>query len=382
MRRLSGLLLLLICLTTSACWDRLEVNDLGIISLAGVDAHPEGLRLTVRVVNPSASKGGLDASNPSDVAVIYSAEGATISDVMKRIQTKMSRRVFWGHIRALVISEEYARQGIYPILDFWRRHREPRPLMRIAVTPGSAEEFLGTRPRLERHLSEALQETLMMGLQTDIDIQGFLLALSDEGTHPVAPVVMTAPSQGDGEDIQLSGTALFRGDRMVGTLDPIETRGLLWLRGEIENGVITTSLPGGGHVSVETLTPDTILRPYLRNGRIHMVMHAKADTDLFESTIPLDPEDEAVVRVMEKRLSEEVSDRIARALGKLQSHYGVDAAGFGGAVRRTLPMQWEKTLKYKWDDLFPEVAVTVNVDIRVRRPGEYGKGPVGKGGDH
>lgn len=369
--RLLSLLLLLLPLT--GCWDRVEVNDVAIVDVVGIDKAPNGLLLTVSIVVPELAapgKGDGAGSKGEGATVIFSAEGETVMDASMQIQERLSRQLFWAHARALVLGEEYARAGVRSALDFWSRHREPRLRMKVAVTPGSAREFVQAKPALEHLLSEAIRETINQRLQTDVTVKEFLGWLRSETEEAFAPRVTTV-RRSKGQDALISGTALFRDDRLIGWLSDQQTRGLLWLRGEIRTSVATIPIPAGGSVSVKLIRSRTQIKPEFQNGKLKRIRAIVAvEDDVYESSAPIDLGKVEIVQTIQGMLAKEIKERITLTVETLQKQFGVDVVEFGDAVYRAAPRLWEAGLKRRWADEFRQVPVEVEVTARVKRTGE------------
>ena len=372
------LLMLGVALLLTGCWDRMEINDLGIVTMVGIDRAEAGVRLTVGVVVPAPTSGqqakgggGRGGGVGGGRAIAYSAEGATVVDAMTRLQEKVSRRLFWAHARVLVFGEEYARQGLTPALDFWTRHREPRLLLQVVVTPGEAAEFVQLQPRLERLLSEAVRETVNLRLQTRVLLRDLVEDLRDSPGHAIAPRAELVPGQPEGYDVSVSGTAIFRKDQLAGWLDDRETRGLMWLRSEVQTGTMTVRLPDIGPVSLNVIRGHTAVKPVLAGGRLRMSVAVTADLDVVESGAPLDWSKEETARKVEGFAERSLRQRITGTLRKLQDEYRVDAVNFGEAVKRGLPALWESNLKNRWDQVFPTLPVDLHVTVLIKRTGEH-----------
>lgn len=372
-------LLLLGAGALAGCWDRLEVNDLAIVTLVGIDQAAAGVRLTVNVVVPARAQmgpgggGGGGGDNRERSTAVYSAEGETIMDALAKVQEQVSRRLFWAHARVLVFGAEYARAGVGPALDFWSRHREPRLLMQVAVTPGQALEFLQAQPELERLLSEAVREITNLRLQLVTTVKDFLIALRSPGEHPVAPRFELVPAVPGGpeREVRVTGTAVFRGDRLVGWLDDAETRGLLWLRDEMETGTVTVDVPGGGKVSLQLIRGKTVVRPEFDGHRLRLVVSIRTEDDIYESSVPLDFGKAETIRVIEGLLARDLRQRIRPVLDRVQREFRVDILKFGDAVRRGAPLLWEADLQERWAEEFPQVPVDLEITAHVRRTGEH-----------
>lgn len=375
MRRIITLLsIVILVLPLTGCWDRLEVNDVAIVDVVGIDKSPKGLLLTVAIIVPEVAAPGKGAGSGGDgkgqgALVNFSAEGISVMDASIKIQERLSRQLFWAHARVLVIGEEYARSGVRPALDFWSRHREPRRRMKVTVTPGRAHEFIEGRPALEHLLSEAVRENINMRLQTDVEMKDFVRWLRSKTEEPYAPRV-TLFKRATGQDALISGTALFRDDRMIGWLNDRETRGLLWLRGDVRTSVVTVQIPSGGHVSLKLIRSKTRIKPMVQNGKLRIKVNVEVDDDIYESSAPIDLGKVEIIELIQELFGKRVKERIEETLGLLQNQFGVDVIGFGDAVYRAAPRLWEGGLRERWEDEFRKVPIEVNVIARVKRTGE------------
>lgn len=377
MRRLILLLLLPLQLLLGGCWDRIEINDLAIIALVGVDKVEEGVRLSVRVVVPGRSSpggGGEAGGGKGHASVVYSATGSSIPEAAKRIQVRTSRWLFWGHARVIVFGEEMARAGIAPVLDFWTRHRQPREITQVAIAEGTALEFLSYEPSMERLLSEALRELLNIQLQSRVTVSEFVHSLRSPGHQPSAPMVTGEPGLRGGTDVLVTGTALFRGDRMVGRLNRQETEGLLWLENRMRDGTLTVELPDGGTVSVGISDAQARIEPRFVDQHLQMQVALSITAEVQEIAVPVDLDKPATVRKVEATAAALVRSRTMAALRRIQQDAKTDAAGFGNVVRRYAQRQWELDLKRRWDEVFPEVPVAVTVAVQVQQAGSHGQG--------
>lgn len=84
--------------------------------------------------------------------------------------------------------------------------------------------------------------------------------------------------------------------------------------------------------------------------------------------VPVDIRQPAVIKKMEKGAGKEIKKELQIAIKQAQTNK-VDIFGFGEALARMRPNQWEK-LKSEWDDVyFPKLDVDVKVEAYIRRTG-------------
>lgn len=279
-----------------------------------------------------------------------------------------------SHARLLVIGADYAREGVGPALDFWSRHREPRLRTHIAITPGRALDLIQAEPELEPQLGEAVREILSLRLQTEVTVRDFVEALRRAGEQPVAPrLERVASSPGEPQrEVQVTGSAIFRNDRLIGWLNDAETRGLLWLRNEIQTGVITVTLPGGGKVTMQMVRGRTRVHTRMDGSRLRLAVEIDTEDDIFEATEPIDLGKGETAQVLAGLAEEAMRARIVPVLAKVQQEFRVDVLRFADAVRRGLPLQWEQRWRDRWAEEFPRVPVELSIKVHARRTGMHG----------
>ncbi|KJB84520.1 hypothetical protein AZ66_30790, partial [Paenibacillus sp. E194] len=117
---ISCLLLLLLGLLVSGCWNRREMNDLAIAVGMGIDKAENGqYEVFVQVVDPGEVSARKPSGNRAPVT-LYSAKGNTVFQAIRRMTTITPRKVYFSHLRIFVFGEEMAREGISKPLDFYR----------------------------------------------------------------------------------------------------------------------------------------------------------------------------------------------------------------------------------------------------------------------
>jgi spore germination protein KC len=362
----------------SGCWDRREVNDLALVTAAGMDKKSDGLiELSVLVFIPkgTSSQKGMEGSpgGGSVQTLMRSAEGSSIADAMSKLQEKLPRHIFWGHCEVFIFDEELAKEKMNHHMDFIVRHPQLRERSQLFVSKQKAKEILGLIPPLERDISEVLRELgeLKIGLQ--VTTKDFSQMMLNTGDGAIPWIKILPPEVGDEKQQTLafiSGTAIFKKDRMVGEIDDNTTRGVLWLRNEVKLATMTIKpkVKGGGSISVTLLSSQAKIIPKIENGKWKIKLQAKADTDIIQNTTHLDMSLPAVVKPFEKQLNKDLANKVQETLDKVQKDLRADIFGFSDAFHRKYPKEWAKN-KDRWDEIFPEITVTVDANIKIHRYG-------------
>ncbi len=385
------------------CWDHSEIEEMALIRAIAVD-YVEGERspylVTIHVVRPggiagsSESAGGGDSESPDR---IFSATGATIDLALQNITFFLSRRIFLAHNEFVLMGEEAARQGIYPAMDFVLRDNELRLTNFLLIVPGAAHEILAQREQLETGLSE---EILGMIAQADessesdpIEFFKIMRSLSKPGQDAFAAVINAVPRQKPAEFatqnngaaaegnnatntakiLYLSGTAAFRGDKLAGYLDKTETRGLLWLNGDVRHTTLAISDPlkPSEFVSVYITHSQTRITPVIKNDNISFLIDVKTEGNIYHQPSLSDLSATEMSEKLNSALSAVVKKEIEGSLQKMQELES-DLVGFGNSIYRKDPKKFKK-IKKQWPEIFSDLTFQVHVEANIRRTGQLAK---------
>lgn len=374
------------CLT--GCWNRIEVNDIAIVTATGIDKMDDtNIRLSLQIGIPSnfgnTGAGGGAGGGAGNSTFTVSETGETISDAYRKIQEKLSRRIFLSHSRVLVIGEKIARDGVLFIVDFFARYQDPRLNSFIMFTKGEASELLKNKSLIEKVPSEETRELIKQGIGLKVSVKDFWNMIIAEGIEPVAPRFKLVPleetnKQPDKESsapqrVQaISGAAVFKDDKLVGWMNDAETRGILHLKNELEIGVITVNIPrekGGGKVSAKILKVKTVFKPKLQGDKLTMKVTSRCEASVLENASKINLSNSKELAFVQTKLEEDVKQRMQIALHKAQKQFRSDIYGFGRAVYQAYPKQWNKTYEQKWDMVFPELEVNIIPHVVIKRIG-------------
>lgn len=386
-------LILLLGLTQPGCWDRREAEELGIVVGHGIEsAAGERVRLIVQVINPTALGQGQGlmggaGKGPTNTKAYTNlvSEGDTLFEAFRMLSTKSAAHEIHAFTQVVIVSEEYARErGVRGVLDLIDRDPEARRSYWLLIGRGDLASLLdepGTRDPIPAiRINEILKRQPLAAVSAPLRLGEFYRLMESETSRPFTAVVETEPNQAvPGEEghevakgnipeplrrIKLNGTAVFRQDKMVGCLNEKESRGLLWLRGEVKEGFLNFPSPGGtGKLSAaEILNAKTTLLPEIKDGAIYLTVKIKAETYLEETLEPIDSE---TVRRLEAAQAGTIEAEARAALEKAQQEYRADVFSFGEAVHRKYPGEWQE-MKNRWPELFPGVQVSFQVETKMR----------------
>ncbi len=369
------ILILLIILFTGGCWNYRNINQLGIVSGIGIDLakDPEKILLTVQVIKPGEVKGGGSSggggqgSQPQPVMIVEST-GNTVFEAVRGAITGFSRRLYWPHNQIFIVGKDAAEKGVRKFLDFEIRDAETRPTAWVLITPGKAGDLIKTPGKMEKipareiaEMIEAQSATSQIGGFTAHD---FVERLVSKTTAPVATEILLN-KEGEAE---LTGTAIFKEDKLVGFIGKRETRGLLWVIGKVKSGIVVVKAPNDkGKVSLELIRSKSKIKAEVKGSSILIKVKINVQSNLGDQTGVLDASKPELLKSLARREATAIRNEINAALKKAKE-LNADIFGFGDAVHRADPKAW-KRLEPQWDKLFPDLKVELTVKANISRVG-------------
>ncbi len=393
-----GALVLLVCgPALSGCWDRVEVNNLAIVDGAAFDAVPTGgIQVTLQIVVPGnlpnsagmQGGGGGGSSGGQPPVTVVTASGPSISAVESELQQRVPGHIFWGDCRAVVIGQALAQAGIGEVLDFFLRERRTRLETDLLVTQGEAGPYLQVTPPYHRLPFDNLYQTLLKRELPREPVYQAAMAALETGAGFLVPVVAVRKSQPPGqtpggggggggggqapvaENLAVVGTAVFAGQRWVGTLDASQGRGALWLSGQALRGSAVLSYDGA---EITTRIERTAIRrrAVRRGSGVAISLAIQVEDTISEVNGPLRLSRPSTLRGVAALLSAEIERRAETALRATQG-MGVDP--FGELIAAYQPWAWER-MDAQWPQGMAQVPVEIHAAAHVRFAGNLIDGP-------
>lgn len=383
-----------ISMVASGCWDRTEIDKLGIVIGLGIDKipGPNSVLLTAQIVNPSSrtKEGSAMSGKPFFVAT---SQGETMYDAIRNFAMDSPRRYFFSHNNVVVIGENMARDGVLQVMEFLDREAQMRSTALMFVTPKTAKEIMEARLDIEKLSALGIMEmTHQIGQSSGaeaIQAKDFSSALKSKSRSASASRIDLVDEEGEvrrklksvsgaeGDtpskknlQLRLNGTALFRGDKLAGFMNVSESRGLLWLLGNVRGGAVVAACPGSKkeHAVFQIRHSKSTLSPSYDGNRLHMHISIEEESDLSENNCRglarMKPE---TLKQLELLQQKEIENRIRKTIGKAQKLKS-DVLGFGDAFRRKDPGQWKK-YEADWERYFSGVEVTLAIHSKIKQIG-------------
>ena len=398
-------ILLLAALLLSGCNGSKETDEVAYIIGVGLDkAEDRKIKVTFQVAIPHTlgSEKGLEDPQAAARQVTYTAPN--LAEAYNLADIQLSRSSNTSHTKMVVFGSELAKDGVGDFMASFLRYREYRGTVYIlTVKDGTAEDFIrNIRSSLELLPSKYVEGVMLIGKETGYYptsyIHTFYTRLTGKSAAPYTALVavnpMTGrdrpegillpgeiakeytagniPTQGKVIPVNFAGTALFREDKMVGTLTTEETRMLQILLGHLKRAF---------QPMVDPLAPDKPMNvrirlrekpkidAALRDGRyqFHVAVHLEGEITSIPSGINYENSESR--KQIEDYLSKLIQAELMKVLAKTQQLQS-DVVGFGYYARHLYGSypQWQKAREH-WIEDYSQAEITVTVKTSLRRAG-------------
>lgn len=379
MKKLIMLLLAAVLLVfQGGCWDRVELNDIALVSATALDLVGEKeYRAAVLTPLPSqmgggASEGGGGGTSGDQSFYIDSSTGYSLRSASKKLQQRMSRKISYGHRRVVIIGSELAKEGINAPLDYLTRTRDTRLSTLILVARGEAINVLNANPYLEQLSSEAVRELAVE--EYWLSIRDILYDLQIEGKDALIPIMDVVKNENNNpetqeEQVESSVVGLFRDDKLIYITSEEETEGVLWVLGEFSGSEFVIPVNDKEEVVVIIREEDATIKQEIKNNLPTFTISIENIAAIVESTANLNLEEPDVMQELEEKMNEKIKLQIEALIAKNLDHR-IDTFGFGRLISQKEPKLW-KEWKDDWREMLQDIEVEIEVSSQIESPGLF-----------
>lgn len=401
----------IICQFTSGCYDSREIDELAYPIAIGFDkGEGKFLRMSLQIAVPTKVAGGGEGGQSS--VSITTLETPTIYSGLNMINTYVSKQINLSHVKAIVFSEELAREGIEKYINALMRGREFRGTAYVLVAKGSgntAEKFIReVKPELESNPAKYYEMVLnaygYTGFTAEAKLISFYRNMTSYTTQPVAVLANVSEFE-DSDDITLEystykqkgrdyplpgdytagnmpkvgniktevmGMAVFDGARMVGELDGEETSYYLMVEGKYGYSYVTIPDPQAKDMFV-LLNLKQSRKPKKRvemvGDKPQIYIDIKLEADILSIQSGINYESIEKIGILEKATEEFVKTGIERMVKRTVEEFGSDTFGIGESIKKKF-LTWDQWVAFNWKEKYRHSNINVNVDVKIRRPGQ------------
>jgi spore germination protein KC len=400
-RKMVCILIILVILLFSfvGAYDARSIENLSYAIAIGIDKGEEKeLRLSVQFVNPGVlQEGGTNNEPTSNITV----ECASVNSGLDIINSVMSKQVNLSQCKVVVFSEAIAVEGVYQYINNLVNIVEIRPNCNIIISRCSAKDFLkNSKPMTETMLSKYYEAIVngseYTGVTDDVELERFYSSCNDTAAESYA--ILAGINTGavgadsifaqmesndnvnadlkykadempvvDGVNMQSVGLAVFRGDKLVGELNGLETIAHLIVSNKIKNCVLNIPSPFVENatiaIRIRQVKPTKNTVEYDR-GTATIYSDIFLDGEIIEATGFYDFSSSENLQKVTDASDKYIKKLLLDYLYKTSKEFNSDIVGFGRLLlpRYRTVQEWEKI---NWLSKYENSVFSVNVKCNI-----------------
>lgn len=324
-RILSFILVVIIVLIMSGCWDVTEPQRMYYINGVGVDFEDDVYKVYLQIINfADVAKSETPSGDVAPAEIGY-AEGKTVEEAIYKLYRSADQEIFWGHMRFLLFSERaLEKERSIPAIDTFIRFRETRYNVWVFSTKDPLNEVMLVTPILRNSLtssklSNPINTTEQESFIDPVNLRDLMIGLNEPNHEVSIPYVSIMKNwediEGKAEETSFSGVGILSKDGFKGFIKDTLARGNQWMHDETNRGEVTVKLDGEDrdYITIDLDKITVEVRPIVKNTEsvsFEIEIHFHATLNGFKGTI----NSEEIRRKITEQVTKEVLETYEEAL--------------------------------------------------------------------
>ena len=377
-------IILILCFFLTGCGNYHELNNMAIVTAVSIDKKEDNYELGFLIAN--SQKAQTSTQEGEAQTTVYSGFGKNLTEASENIDYKSPKKLYYGHINVVVISEEVAKNGFLKIADYLLRYPESRKKFLIVQTKDNPKEILKVVSPLESFPSQSIATLLKANKDSEgiidvVDYSSFIGKILDPGFDPVLPVLAIEGDKKSSDKISniestepeayitLDSVAIYRKDLFLGYEDFLTGQAINIINNNIEKMKFSFKHDGSS-VGVYCNFINTKVK-VINPKKVKISVDGQSFISEINNTSDL--KNPNTINNIEKSLNKSIESILVKTITKMQEKYHSDVFGFGNKIYQDLPNKWED-IKHKWNEKhFAKIDVDINVNIKINSSGSLDK---------
>ena len=355
MRMWKYTLVFIIPIAICGCYGRYPQEKLGITIGIGYDINKAP---TIQYIDTIETI--LVSPNKEIKHETVSGKANTIYTTQYENQAKYSKHWILGTEMAYVVGEERARSGIKDLMDAFMKDYLRKQTAVIVVSKEPAKDILNLNPTTTTTIAEYIYDLSdFMYIENffprKIILPDLLTMYYQEGRNIVLPYVKISE-----KNVELSGLALFKEDKLIRTTSLEEARLINLLRNKNSKGTIGVNSTDTNEYFDFNCLHKLKVKVSKENDHLKYDIFVNLSGDIKLDTMHKGSLSSNVSDV-EKQVSEKVEKDLKREVEIMQNVYGVDWLDIG----KYAVAKYGRTSGYGSDEAFRNAKIDVHVKTKV-----------------
>lgn len=337
-----------------------------IIGLGIDEGDNNLLKISVQIAHSNSSESS--STSQSTHAKIYSVEGETINSCFTILNNYLNKQLNLSHCSALILSEKIARSDIEPIFSTLGNDTDLRGTCNVIVSSTTAYELLEKVSNSGEGFSSRLYDYLVnssdyTGFSTNSEFSDIYMNMKDEYGQ-----IYTIYASILENTVQNTGIAVFKNNRMVGSINVLDTISHLLVTSGLKSCILTFDSPfkTGEYIDMEItkLYKKTKTNISLLNNSPFIEVDIYPKCYITSSGKNYDYTQDSDITKLEKATDNYIKIIVNNYLYTITKEYDSDIAEFGKKFTANF---WtlDDFKKIRWNEIFTNAFYKVNVHTKI-----------------
>ncbi len=377
------ILLIIIIINLSGCYNYKEINDYAIVSGVSIDLDSKDenkYKVGVQIMNAKKEE-----ESDNSLITFYESSGKTIYEALETIMLDSPKQLYLGHNEVIVIGENLLRKkNPLEYLDYFMRDAktEKKSLVMVAKEK-NAYDVLKIITPLETISSKNLLSTLGVsdnysGILTIIKIDEFIKDIANPLVEPIIPAISVTGDVKEGEkmdnvkksdpDAKLSFDTLayFKNNKLAGYLTDDESVGYNFLAKTPKETYINIKCDNNNYATIRVTNSNIKEKVYYKNKIPTILVNANIQADVLEYNCKADfLNDSKKIKSIEKKSANKIKKLMEKTINKLYTKEKSDALKY---VKKFKAKKYKQTKLYNYskDDILNKIKFNLNVKVKIK----------------
>lgn len=350
----------------TGCYDASSIENFIYGTALGIDVNEDGsLALSLQILSIEGSNSFTSKLLKPEV---INVSCNTINSGLNTINNYISKPLNLSHCEIILFSETAARNGIGDEINTLANNLDIRPNSNIIICKNSPKEILDLATthteafstRFYKSIIESWKET---GYSTNSYFSDFFASINSK-----IPFAYASYAEIVDNTIQVQGLSVFRDDKLVGVLNPIETLPFLLFTNKLEKSTISIDDPfnPGKKIDIDIdLYKNTKNQVYLSDENVPFITtNISLNGSITSGSIDFDYSSEENISKIEQAVNQYITELCKTTFNKLSKEYNSDISNFS----QYLSYQYltkQDLEKVDWQNIFQNSVFNVNCSCEI-----------------
>jgi len=376
MRKIGQICICLVLLMlVPGCWNSKDIQNMAYVTTLGIDYEDGKFKSYAQILNFTNVAKSENAEIGKPVPIwVGTGEGRTVTESLTTMYSTSQLRVFWGHMKSLVLTERTMKHGMMEIYEMMNRYREIRYNILLYGTKESLKDVLTQKSILNLSPLESIIDSpqqIYSQRSFILPVYGYkIIAQMNEETGLAMIPSLEIESKSWYEDTEhrpmfrINGAYFFQNKEYRGHLTEDELKGTRWIQRQLERSPINIPDQGRPIASLILVKPHLYIKPVIENKKVRYKIRVSINAYIDE-LIKDTPQ-----KTMEKMASIAVENEIKRSY-KNGLQKKADVFLLDEKFYRKYPKKWHELHRSRPFILEEDSIKSVDVRVKIDSSGKY-----------